>query len=58
MKKENIGRKEYINDDLYEFSSTDLQFSKFIQLVSKAKKIPERDLLFYRTFSSNVRYQI
>ena len=48
MKKENIGRKEYINDDLYEFSSTDLYFSKCIQLISKVKKIQGRDILFYR----------
>ena len=48
MKKENLGRKEYINDDLYEFSSTDLYFSKCIQLISKVKKIQGRDMLFYR----------
>ena len=60
-KRENLGRKEYINDDLYEISNTDIYFTKCIKLRSKAKKIPERDLLFYRIFcqiSSNVKYPI
>ena len=42
MKKENIGRKEYINDDLYEISSTDIYFPKFIKLISNAKNAVDR----------------
>ena len=48
MKTENLGRKEYINDDLHKVSRTDIYFPKCIKLKFKAKEIPERDILCYR----------
>ena len=45
MKTENLGRKEYINDDLHKVSRTDIYFPKCIELKFKAKEIPERDIL-------------
>ena len=53
-KRENLGRNEYIDDDLYKFSSTDIYFPKCIKLRSKAKKIPERDILFDRNLFQSI----